>query len=181
MANEPTPEKAVSEQAAAEKAAAEKAAAETSDNERQAAVLKVGISNYVNTATLGMLAGAVALFTYVQQHFNVSGVFYGFMAAAAVLLVASSVAGGKGASAMADKLAKGTWKGQKTPAFNWQAILTLLGTVALVAATAVGASSHGPTTTKDPCVALLSRELAKPHPHLMQLRKELALCEAVRS
>lgn len=156
--------------------------AATNENERQAAVLKAGISNYVGTATLAVLAGAVALFTYVQQNFEVSAVFYGFTAAAAVLLIASFVAGGKGASATADNLAKGTWKGQKTPAFNVQAILTLLGTVALVVATAVGTSSHRPTTTrKDPCVALLSRELAKPHPHLNQLRKELALCEAVRS
>ncbi len=62
-----------------------------------------------------------------------------------------------------------------------QAVLTLLGTVALVVATVVGTSSHRLTTTKDPCVALLSRELTMPHPDLEQLRQELALCEAVRS
>lgn len=136
----------------------------------------------MGTATLAMLAGGVALFTYVQQNFNVSGVFYGFTAAAAVLLIASFMAGGKGADTTAKKLAKGTWKKDtKTPAFNWQAILTLLGTVSLVVATAVGTSSHRVTTTKDPCVALLSRELAMSHPDLEQLRKELALCEAVRS
>jgi hypothetical protein len=155
----------------------------TNENERQAAVLKAGISNYVGTATLAVLAGGVALFTYVQQNFEVSGFFYGFTATAAALLIASFVAGGKGANTTADNLAKGTWNaGTNTPAFNIQAILTLLGTVALIVATAVGTSSHRPTTTrKDPCVALLSHQLARPHPNLKQLRKELALCEAVRS
>ena len=106
---------------------------------------------------------------------------YGLTVAAAVLLVASLFLGGKGASSMADKLAKGTWKGERTGAFNWQAILALAGTVALLVATAVGTSSHRTTTTtKDPCVALLSRELAMPHPDLKQLRNELTLCEAVR-
>jgi hypothetical protein len=154
----------------------------TNENERQAAALKAGISSYVGTATLAMLAGGVALFTYVQQNFNVSGVFYGFTAAAGVLLIASFVAGGKGANTTASELAKGTWKkGTNTPAFNVQAILTLLGTVALVVATVVGTSSHRLTTPQDPCVALLLQELAMPNPDLEQLRKELALCEAARS
>jgi len=147
----------------------------------QAAILKVGISNYVGTATLAVLAGGVALFTYIQQNFKVSGVFYGFTAAAGVLLIASFFVGGRGSAKTANELAKGTWKEDtKIEAFNWQAILTLLGTLALVVATAVGTSSHRPTTG-DPCVALLSHELARPHPHLGQLRQELTLCEAVRS
>jgi hypothetical protein len=175
MADETVPGQAGTGQAAPNEAV-------TSENERQAAVLKAGISTYVGTATLAVLAGGVALFTYVQQNFNVSGVFYGFTATAGVLLILSFMAGGKGANTTAEKLANGTWKkGTETPEFNLQAVLTLLGTVALVVATVVGTSSHRLTTTKDPCVALLSRELAMPHPDLEQLRKELALCEAVRS
>jgi hypothetical protein len=178
MAGETVPDKAAAGQAAAGQAA--QAAAD--ENFRQAAIVKVGISNYVGTATLAVLAGGVALFTYFQQNFNVSDFFYGSAVAAAVLLVASLFLGGKGASSMADKLARGTWRGEKTRAFNWQAILALAGTVALVIATVAGTSSHRTTTTtKDPCVALLSRELAMPHPHLKQLRNELTLCEAVRS
>ncbi len=153
----------------------------TSENERQAAILKVGISNYVGTATLAVLAGGVALFTYIQQNFKVSGVFYGFTAAAAVLLIASFFVGGRGAAKTANELAKGTWKtNTKINAFNWQAIFTLVGTLALIMATAVGTSSHK-TTTQDPCAKLLSRQLARPHPNLCQLRQELAICEAVRS
>ena len=154
----------------------------TNENEQQAAVLKVGISNYVGTATLAVLAGGVALFTYIQQNFKVSSVFYVFTAAAAVLLITSFFVGGRGAAKTANELARGTWKaGTKIEAFNWQAILTLLGTVALIVATAVGTSSHRPTTTtrQNPCAALLSHQLARPHPHLGQLRRELAVCEAV--
>jgi uncharacterized membrane protein len=155
----------------------------TDENERQAAALKASISSYVGTATLAVLAGGVALFTYVQQNFNVSDLFYTFTIVAAIALVASFIAGGKGANSTAEQLAAGTWtKNTKTRAFNWQALLTLAGTVALVVATAVGTSSHRPTAAKkDPCVALLSHELAKPHPNLWQLRQELALCEATRS
>lgn len=153
----------------------------TNENERQAAILKVGISNYVGTATLAVLAGGVALFTYIQQNFKVSGVFYGFTAAAAVLLIASFFVGGRGAAKTANELAKGTWRAStKITAFNWQAILTLAGTLALIIATAVGTGSHQ-TTTQDPCVKLLSGQLARPHPNLCQLRQELAICEAVRS
>ena len=177
MADETAPGGPAADQAAADKV-------ETDENERQAAVLKVGISNYVGTATLAVLAGGVALFTYIQHNFNPSVVFYGFTAAAAVLLIASFFVGGRGAAKTANELATGTWKkNTRNRAVNWQALLTLVGTVVLMAATAVGTSSqHRPTTTaKDPCVALLSRELAGPHPDLGQLRKDLALCEAARS
>lgn len=150
----------------------------TTENQRQAAVLKASISSYVGTATLAVLAGGVALFTYVQQNFNGSVAFYVFIIAAAVFLVASFIAGGKGANTTAEQLAAGTWtQHTKTKSFNWQAGLTLVGTVCLIVATAVGTSSHR-TTPKDPCVALLSQQLAKPHPNIVQLRKELTLCEA---
>jgi hypothetical protein len=161
----------------------------TNNDERQAAVIKVGISNYVGTATLAVLAGGVALFTYIQQNFKSSGVFYGFTAAAAFLLITSFVVGGKGAAEMANELAEGRWKKDteiiaffnwKIMAFDWQAILTLLGTLALIIATVVGTSSHQ-TTKQDPCAALLSHQLTKPHPDLWQLRQQLALCEAVRT
>lgn len=170
MAGEDVPDQAAGDQAM------------TNENQRQAAVVKVGISNYVGTATLAVLAGGVALFTYFQQNFNVSDLFYAFTAGAAVLLVVSLYLGGQGASSLADKVAAGTWTGQKTEEFNWQAIFALAGTVVLVVAVALGTSSHRTTTTtKDPCVALLSSELAMPHPDLKQLRNELTLCEAITS
>jgi len=153
MAGEGVPDKGAAEQPAADQAV-------TDENQRQAAAVKVGISNYVGTATLAVLAGGVALFTYFQQNFNVSDVFYGFTVGAAGLLVVSLFLGGRGASSLADKVAKGTWTGQKTGEFNWQAILALAGTVALLVAVVLGTTSHRTTTpTKDPCVALLSSEV----------------------
>ena len=154
----------------------------TSDNERQGALIKASISSYVGTATLAVLAGGVALFTYIQQNFQVSASFYSLMALAAIVLVGSFIAGGKGANTTAGQVAAGTWtKDTKTRAFNWQALLTLAGMIILIIATAVGTSSHRPTKTKDPCVTLLSHQLAKPHPNIGRLRKELSICEFGRS
>ena len=152
----------------------------TDENERQAAALKASLSTYVNSATLAVLAGGVALFTYVQQNFQGLAFFYALTVIAFILLIASFIAGGRGANTVAEQLAAGTWtKDKKARAFNWQANLTLLGTLVLIVATAVGTSSHRPT--KDPCVTLLSHELAAPQPNLGHLRKDLALCEAVGS
>jgi hypothetical protein len=54
----------------------------TTDDERQAALMKTSISNYVGTATLAMIAGGVALFTYIQQNFKASAGFYVLVAIA---------------------------------------------------------------------------------------------------
>jgi hypothetical protein len=154
----------------------------TDENERQAALIKTSISSYVGTATLAVLAGAVALFTYIQQSLKPSIVFYFLILIAVIALIVSFILGGKGANATAKSLADGTWtKDSKTSAFNWQAVLTLVGVVFLIAATAVGTIPSIHPATKDPCVALLSRELAKPRPDLRQLKKELNICEIGRS
>jgi hypothetical protein len=153
----------------------------TSDDERQAALMKTSISNYVGTATLALIAGGVALFTYIQQNFKASAGFYVLVAIAVVTLVSSFIFGGKGANTTTEELARGTWtKDTKIREFNWQAILTLAGLISLIAATAVGTATHQPSK-KDPCVMLLSHQLANPYPNLKQLRKELTLCEAARS
>jgi len=153
----------------------------TDDNQRQAATIKVSISNYVGTAALAMLAGAVALFTYIQQNFNPSVTFYVLMLLSVIALVASFFAGGKGANSTADAVAKGTWSDTtKTTAYNVQAILTLAGLVLVLAAAAVGTTLSAPPAKKDPCVTLLTIQLAKPHPELAQLRQELAACEAAK-
>lgn len=154
----------------------------TDDNERQAAAIKVSISNYVGTAALAMLAGAVALFTYVQQNFNPSAAFYVLILLSVIALVSSFFAGGKGANSTATAVAKGTWShATKTNSYNVQAILTLAGLVLVLTAAAVGTTLSAPPAKKDPCVTLLSAQLGKPHPHLAQLRQELAVCEAAKS
>lgn len=102
----------------------------TNENQRQAAVVKVGISNYVGTATLAVLAGGVALFTYFQQNFNVSDLFYAFTAGAAVLLVVSLYLGGQGASSLADNLRQGRGRARRLrnsigrPFLRWLARLS---------------------------------------------------------
>jgi hypothetical protein len=162
--------------------AAAPAPGSTDDNGRQAAAIKVSISNYVGTAALAMLAGAVALFTYIQQNFNPSVLFYVLILLSVIALVAGIVAGGKGADSTADEVAKGTWnQDTTTPAYNVQSILTLAGLVLVLAAAGVGTTLSAPPAKPDACVTLLSTQLAAPHPCLTQLRQELAVCEAAKS
>jgi hypothetical protein len=154
----------------------------TDDNQRQAAAIKVSISNYVGTAALAMLAGGVALFTYIQQNFNPSGLFYLLILLSLIALVASLFAGGKGADSTATKLGSGAWTHEtRTVAYQVQTFLTLAGLILVLAAAGVGTTLSSPPAKKDACVTLLSTELAKPHPILAQLRQELAICEAAKS
>jgi hypothetical protein len=151
----------------------------TDDNQRQSATLKVSISNYVGTATLALIAGAVALFTFIQQNYNLPWFFYLFMLLALATLVASFISGGLGADSTVKAVASGDWS-KKTPAFNIQAILTLFGLIFILVAAGLGlTSSH--VVIKDPCVKLLSTQLAMPNPDIPKLRRELAVCEATRS
>jgi hypothetical protein len=153
----------------------------TNENERQGATLKVGISNYVGTASLALIAGAVVLFTYIQQFYRLSWVFYLFMMLALAALVVSFIFGGWGSNSTAKAVANGTWSGgTQTTDFNLQAILTLVGLLLLLVAAGLGlTSSH--LVTEDPCVKFISTQLAKPNPNIPQLRNELAICEASRS
>jgi hypothetical protein len=111
------------------------------EDQRQAGGLKIGISNYVATAALAVLAGAAGLFTYISQSFDPPWTFYGLMIVAALALVASIVIGGDGADATVASIAEGEWDNSKTWQFNAQSVLTLLGLVLVLAATAVGATS----------------------------------------
>jgi hypothetical protein len=152
------------------------------DDERQAALIKTSISSYVGTATIALIAGGVVLFTYIQQNFRPSYWFYGLMLVATGALVMSFIFGGRGANATAIELASGEWtKDTKTKAFNLQALLTLVGLIVLIVAAAVGTLTSARPAAKDPCVMSLSRQLAKPHPDLKELRKELQACEIARS
>lgn len=153
----------------------------TDDNGLQAASIKVNISNYVGTAALAVLAGAVALFTYVKQNLSPGGAFSILVLLSVIALVVAIIAGGRGANSTAEKVAQGTWdQNTKTDAFNLQAILTLLGLILVLVAAAVGTTAPAAAKT-DACVTLVSSQLAKPHPHLTQLRQDLAVCEAAKS
>jgi len=113
-----------------------------SEQERQAASIHVSISSYVATATLGALAGAIALFTYLSQAYDLPSEFYWALGAAGVAFVVSLVIGAKGSAEVAKLLASGTWTSKsKVPKFTGQALLALTGLILLLAATAVALGS----------------------------------------
>ncbi|HEX5762165.1 MAG TPA: hypothetical protein VFY04_03480 [Solirubrobacterales bacterium] len=112
---------------------------EPSANQLQAASMHVAISNYVGSATLAVLAGATALFTYLSQAFSVGAAFYLLMAGGALLLVISLFAGGRGAQETARLVNSGRWGADpKVDAFSWQAALAIAGLVVVLAGAAVG-------------------------------------------
>ena len=116
-------------------------ARQLTDDQRQAASMKVGISTYVATAALGVLAGALGLFTYISQTSAPPWTFYGLMLLTAAMLVISIVLGGDGQDKTVALVARGTWTNNANWQFNVQAVLTVLALLFLTAATAVGATA----------------------------------------
>lgn len=109
------------------------------ENGRQAAGFKIGISNYVATATLAVLAGLVVLFTYIQQSFKTYLDFYICVASAVLSLVASLIFGGLGCDKVATKVLNNEPNTNlKVSFFDYQAKLALLGLIFVVAAAAFG-------------------------------------------
>jgi hypothetical protein len=114
----------------------------TPDDRRQAGALAVSLSSYVSTASLAVLAGAFAIFTYVSQNFQLDLSFYIPITLTALLLVASIFAGGKGSAWVIDRIANGEWTPKpRNRCYNNQALLTLFGLVFLMVATVFGVSS----------------------------------------
>ncbi|MGH8961919.1 MAG: hypothetical protein ACRDWT_12150 [Jatrophihabitantaceae bacterium] len=114
----------------------------TTEDQRLAASLRVSISSYVGTASLAVLAGLVAVFTYYQQNFEPMVLFYVFISTATVAIVASIICGGKGAASVAKKVAQSTYDGStETSEFNYQAILALVCVIAAIAAVVCGGLS----------------------------------------
>jgi hypothetical protein len=132
------------------------------ENERQAAPIKVTISNYVATAALGVIAGGAVLYTYVSQTFVVPTGFHVLMLTAVAVLVSSIVLGGIGSDTIADQIAHGDWtKDTHLRSFNCQAILTLCGLLLVLAATVVGVGSDRRETSVDNRLDALSREVGQ--------------------
>jgi len=122
----------------------------TNENERQAATMKVGISTYVATATLALLAGTLGIFGYVKQNFQSGGVFQGLVVTAIAILVLSIILGGRGANQTAEMVASGSWvSGTSNGNFNGQAISTVVGLLLVIVAAFVGINSK-PVTTMSP-------------------------------
>lgn len=149
----------------------------TDENQRQAATIRVGISNYVGTAALAVLAGEAAFFTFAQQVYALWWLFYGLVGLAALLIVLSMIAGGQGAASIAKKVADGTYSGEKIPKFNKQAILTLLAMVIVIAAIPVALSASPRRTQQDNCAEMLSQELSVRHPVMADILRAFEGCE----
>lgn len=129
------------------------------ENERQAATIKVTISNHVATAALGVIAGGAALYTYISQNYEAPTAFHALMLLSVGALVLSIICGGFGSNALANKLASGEWTGEtRLLSFNRQALLTLLGLVLVLVATAVGVGSDRQRSGTDTRLDALSRE-----------------------
>jgi predicted MFS family arabinose efflux permease len=113
-----------------------------SEGKRQAASMKVAISNYVASAALAVIGGAAALYTYISQTFEPPRAFWVLMVLGLACLVGSIVAGGLGADDATVAVADDTWTMNTSGGkFNGQAILTLVGLILVILATLIGASS----------------------------------------
>jgi hypothetical protein len=154
---------------------------EMNENQRQGAALKVGISNYVGNVTIALLAGAIALYTYVNQFFKPGMPFSGAVVITVASLFGSLFQGGRGANSTAETVAKGEWTATtKTSAFNCQAILALVGLGALVVAAILGATSPDrpasastETTNNTASIAKLQVQLQAANETLAELRQEV--------
>jgi predicted lysophospholipase L1 biosynthesis ABC-type transport system permease subunit len=83
---------------------------ELNDDQRQAASIIPAISSNIGTASLGALAGLIALYTYLAQTYKLDALFYGAAVLAAVCLIGSLVLGGWGTKKLVEKVAGGGWK-----------------------------------------------------------------------
>jgi signal transduction histidine kinase len=127
----------------------------------EAASMQVSISSYVGTATLAVLAGAVALFTYISQQFEPKCGFYVLMIIGAVALVFSLFLGGKGSAAVASHVNSNSWStSTKVDEFGGQALLALIGVFAVLAATAVGLASPRQDNSLEARVERLAENVA---------------------
>jgi amino acid transporter len=153
----------------------------TDENERQAAAIKISISSYVGTATLALIGGAVALFTYVEQNFAISPLFWVLILLAMLALVTSFGMGGRGSNHVANSVAAGLWKsGIRVDDFDRQAVLTLLGLVLIVISAFVGASAPPRPGASDPCLGIVATDLGRSSVTLSQVDADLQRCESTR-
>lgn len=142
------------------------------DDQRQAVGLKVGISNYVATAALAVLAGSLALFTYISQSFKPPVSFFVLMGLTAGMLVTAIFVGGLGADETVAEAASGTWRNQSIWQFEAQAGLTLLALLLLIAATAVGASSPTQSTAAERRVQRVEQRATRLSDRVLELQRQ---------
>lgn len=114
---------------------------------RQVATMKVGISTYVATAALAVMAGTLVIFTFVAASFREPWLFHVLVFLGLMLLVLSVYIGGRESGRVTDQIAADDWDPQDTKQgmlggrFSQQASLTLLGLVVVTVAAITGVSS----------------------------------------
>lgn len=148
------------------------------EEERQAATLKVGISNYVGSAALAIIAGGIALYTYISQTFDVALGFDVLMFVALGALVIAIFLGGLGSDQLSAHLAAGTWtKDTRGQLYNFQALLTLLGLLLVLIASIIGVSAEQRSQSTDRRLDRLTGDIARLE---VQLRNQSATVEELQ-
>ncbi len=149
------------------------------ESKNQAASMKVGTSNYVASAALGGIGGGAALYTYISQTFNPPLAFDLLMVVALGCLVLSIVFGGRGADDATAAVANEEWTTSSSGiAFEVQSVLTLLGLILVLIATALGASSDRRESSVEARVESLQQQVHRLHAEQRRQRLILTLLRA---
>jgi hypothetical protein len=126
-----------------------------SESVRQAATMKVGISTYVATAALAVMAGTLVIYTFVTASFQESWLFHALIFLGLLLLVLSIVLGGMASGQITDAIADDNWDPSSTKEgplggrFSQQAMLTVVGLVVVTVATIIGVGSASEMSRTD--------------------------------
>lgn len=157
-----------------------------SEEVRQAATMKVGISTYVATSALAVMAGTLVIYTFVASSFHEPRLFHGLIFLGLLLLVLSIVIGGRESGRITDAIADEDWKPENTKRgyfggpFSEQAILTLVGLVVVTAATITGVASDSEKSGTDKRiddligqVQTLEDEVASRHKQVDRLARDV--------
>jgi hypothetical protein len=122
----------------------------------------VGLSGTVTTITLGLVAGSVAIYTFVLDRYDVPSTFWPVGVAAIGCLGASAYYGGRGVSEIASNGKKGEWPTTTTGrAFAKQTGLALLGAVLLLVGITLGTTAERRSSGSDRAITLLAARSAQ--------------------
>jgi hypothetical protein len=117
----------------------------TPEDQRNAATIYTSLSSYVMMASLGVIAGDVALTTFILDKREHLCWFYVWLVAGLLSSVISIVLGGRGIRDIASAGFDGSWSLRpKSNYFNSQASLCLLGILFLVFCLFCGKPKTGP-------------------------------------